>query len=394
MKIGLALSGGGFRAAIFHLGVLSRLAAEDLLADIRHLSTVSGGSLCAGLVYSASNYHWPTPAQFHNDVVPHIAQLITQHDLQGLYLRRLLRDPLSVLRGRANEISYLIREIWGITSTLQDLAEPDIDTGQPFWHIVSTCYETGKSWNFTRARMGDYIFGYNMRPAIALSDALAASSAVPGLVGPLKLDTTHYQWLRFERGKQAVEIPPAYEKVHLWDGGVYDNLGLEPLTNYSGKTDSYEFRQDVDFVIVSDAAGVPYGQAYPAGLRRAGSLMRMVDIMKDQARALRSRSLVAHIKLDKHPFPPGRYFQIDNSCEEMARKGYRTPEEVEALCQGYLPPAKAQALASMSTTLRRLTPEEFRDLYRHGFEVADITLHIFDPRRFHQIRYQPDLKPI
>jgi NTE family protein len=50
MKIGLGLSGGGFRATVFHLGLLARLAEEDLLEDVTFLSTVSGGSVCAGLV--------------------------------------------------------------------------------------------------------------------------------------------------------------------------------------------------------------------------------------------------------------------------------------------------------------------------------------------------------
>ena len=48
MKITLALSGGGFRATVFHLGVLARLAEESKLEEVNYLSTVSGGSLSAG----------------------------------------------------------------------------------------------------------------------------------------------------------------------------------------------------------------------------------------------------------------------------------------------------------------------------------------------------------
>ena len=46
MKIGLALSGGGFRATIYHLGVLARLAEQNRLEEVTFISTVSGGSLC------------------------------------------------------------------------------------------------------------------------------------------------------------------------------------------------------------------------------------------------------------------------------------------------------------------------------------------------------------
>jgi patatin-like phospholipase len=54
-KIGLALSGGGIRAAVFHLGVLRRLAAENLLEAVSSLSTVSGGSLNSGSIRKSKN---------------------------------------------------------------------------------------------------------------------------------------------------------------------------------------------------------------------------------------------------------------------------------------------------------------------------------------------------
>ena len=57
-KIGLALSGGGFRAAIFHAGILLRLADEGLLESISGLSTVSGGSLGVSLIMSKAGMCW------------------------------------------------------------------------------------------------------------------------------------------------------------------------------------------------------------------------------------------------------------------------------------------------------------------------------------------------
>jgi hypothetical protein len=44
-KVGLALSGGGFRASFYHLGVLARLAELDVLRHVEVLSCVSGGSI-------------------------------------------------------------------------------------------------------------------------------------------------------------------------------------------------------------------------------------------------------------------------------------------------------------------------------------------------------------
>jgi Tetratricopeptide Repeats-Sensor/prokaryotic YEATS domain/Patatin-like phospholipase len=50
-KMGLALSGGGFRASLFHIGVLARLAERDLLRHVEVLSCVSGGSIVGAYYY-------------------------------------------------------------------------------------------------------------------------------------------------------------------------------------------------------------------------------------------------------------------------------------------------------------------------------------------------------
>src|SRR5919109_4885068 len=49
--LGLALTGGGFRAAFFHVGVLAQLAQFGLLRRVEVLSTVSGGSIVGALYY-------------------------------------------------------------------------------------------------------------------------------------------------------------------------------------------------------------------------------------------------------------------------------------------------------------------------------------------------------
>jgi len=72
MDLGLALSGGGFRATAYHLGVLARLAHEDRLEDVTFLSTVSGGSLCVGLVYALNQFRWPSSQTYRKPVATNI----------------------------------------------------------------------------------------------------------------------------------------------------------------------------------------------------------------------------------------------------------------------------------------------------------------------------------
>lgn len=81
MKIGLALSGGGVRAAAFHAGVLRRLADENLFDAVSGLSTVSGGSLAAALIVSKAGLRWPDSIAYREKVYPAIRTLLTTTDL-------------------------------------------------------------------------------------------------------------------------------------------------------------------------------------------------------------------------------------------------------------------------------------------------------------------------
>ena len=371
MNLGLALSGGGFRATVFHLGVLARLAEQDLLEDTTFISTVSGGSLGVGLIYASNGYPWPSSRQLLEVVIPKSRELLTAVDLQGSYVRRLLGSPLSLLRSRASDISTLLTRLWGIRANLNEMPR------HPRWIINATCYETAKNWRFESKRMGDYIFGYVMNPEISLSDAMAASAAFPALIGPLVLDTRAWAWVRYKRGSMEETEPtvPACWRVHLWDGGVYDNLGIEPLYKPQGG-----LQKGVDFLIVSDASGRPKPQPYRAGW---GAAFRLLDIARDQVRSLRARSVVAHFAQDREA---GCYLRIGNSGPYILRQAGRE-NEIPALCANCLADNEVQAAEHMETTIRGLSQHEFERLFRHGYEVADFTLYAYNPPRFKLIGY-------
>ena len=53
--IGLCLSGGGYRAMVYHAGALVRLNELGFLAQLREVASVSGGSITAGMLALA----WP-----------------------------------------------------------------------------------------------------------------------------------------------------------------------------------------------------------------------------------------------------------------------------------------------------------------------------------------------
>lgn len=384
MNIGLSLSGGGFRATVFHLGVLARLAEEGRLEEVASLSTVSGGSLCAGLVYARNGFRWPTGVEFAAKVVPEARKLLTSQDLQFGLMGRVLRMPSRIFDTRADDLSLLLQEHWGVTASLSALPE------RPRWIINATCYETGQNWRFERSRMGDDVFGHTDDTDIPLSDALAASAGFPGLIGPLEFDTRHRSWSQRVRGDgrqngseaadshrwQTEPGKPAYSKLHLWDGGVYDNLGVESLHRLGRG-----WRKGNGFLIVSDGCSALRPERY----RYWKAADRMIrGIMMDQIRTLRFRAVLERFKNHQGA---GSILQIGTTCEGILREVGRE-DEISELRSQCLSHREAEAAAETPTDIRRLSPEHFERLFRHGFEVADYTLYAYHPDEFPFIGYR------
>src|SRR3569833_1418467 len=69
-RFGLALSGGGYRAAGFHLGTLRKLHELGLLEKVAVLSTISGGSI-TGAALCLSSKPYPT---FENEMIAALCQ--------------------------------------------------------------------------------------------------------------------------------------------------------------------------------------------------------------------------------------------------------------------------------------------------------------------------------
>lgn len=386
MGIGLALSGGGFRATGFHLGVIARLAKEGHLEDVSFLSTVSGGSLCVGLLHALNGFRWPSSDAYLESVLPQARRVMTTVDLQRELLKRVLRAPWRILEARADRLSSALRDGWGIKATLGELPRA------PRWMINATCYETGGNWRFERFRMGDYLYGYTYdTQGLPLSDALAASAGFPGLIGALPVDASRYRWFRYaeqaaepgaladpevHQGRKTESIVPDFQVVHLWDGGVYDNHGLEGLHDFIDG-----WRKEVGFLIVSDGAGKPVPERYRPGAR---ALKRIITgIMMNQVRSLRARAIIE--RFVNHG-DRGGFLQIGNTCRHVFRQAGRI-ELIERFCSGCLSEEQARIAETMPTVIRRLTGEEFERLFRHGFEVADYTLHAYAPREFGYLGY-------
>jgi NTE family protein len=278
-----------------------------------------------------------------------------------------------------------MREHWGITANLSDLP------GDPRWMINATCYETGKNWRFERFRMGDYAFGYTHdTQKVPLSDAMAASAGFPGLIGALVLDTRPLSWFKYTDRLDGIKEPiaseadamrqitpkgPAFPKVHLWDGGVYDNHGLEALHDF---VDGW--RDGIDFLVVSDAAGRPKPEKFSAV---KAPLRIVTGVMMDQVRSLRARAIIERM-VNHHD--RGGFLQIGNTCDHVLRAAGKKDDEITKLSSDCLQEKDCDAAANMETDIK-LSQDECDLLFRHGFEVADYTLSAYNEDAFDYIGY-------
>ena len=339
--ISLALSGGGVRALAFHLGVLRYLAEQRMLERIKHVSSVSGGSLAVGLIMTNSGKAWPSSTDFLTEVYPAVKHMICSRSLMWDGISQLV-NPLNwrFLLSRSNLIALALRKHWKLDFSLKELAP------SPIWSINATTAENGKRFRFSGTTIGDYLEGYAEAPDLSVATAVAVSAAFPGGIGPLALNTADFQWKKREWNapeSTAKKVTLAFKTLHLYDGGVYDNLGLEPLFNAGTgvpKTDSKH-------IIVSDA-GAPLKKEFSALALNPWRLKRVADIISDQARNLRVRTFMNYLLRAK----TGAFIQIDSPLFQMD-----TGSDVDFACD-------------FPTTLRRLSIQEFDRLADYAHEVT------------------------
>ncbi len=285
VRVGLALSGGGFRAAAFHLGVLKRLEEMGLLARLAQLSTVSGGSM-TGALYAlrcvrdgdGSPGSYPVDA-----LVPDIRRLVTRN-FRG---RALFGTPLRAVQTAASFATRYVSRVPLLADALdRQLFDGASLADAPPWLLVNaTNLMTGKAWKFFHDRAGDYLIGATDRTGgIRLADAVLASAAYPGLTDPfpfhtrwedLRADLLDHRWQRPQadsRWRRAHGRPTGRLTVPLADGGLYDNEGLNGLRS--------------SLVTHAVYASTAAPEATYEGIRGPGSLLRMVDVVHSRLGAV------------------------------------------------------------------------------------------------------------
>jgi NTE family protein len=339
--IALCLSGGGYRAMVFHIGVLWRLNETKLLSKIKRFSSVSGGSITAGVLAS----RWDK-LKFDNGVARNFVDVVVEPVRKMASTSVELGAVLwgSVLPGSiADRVANAYRKHLFEDKTLQDL--PD----EPRFVFNATNLESGVLFRFSKRYMGDYRVGRIFDPTIELAVAVAASSAFPPVLSPCVLDLRGETWTDDE-GNDLGHKRGFRDKIKLTDGGVYDNLGLETAWKRY-KT-----------ILVSDAGGHVEEDPDPASdwLQQTARVLNLID---NQVRSLRKRQVIESFGVGRKGMYVGIRSDIANFPVSVLNADRKTTIK----------------LAELGTRLYALRKEEQERLINWGYVVCDAGLRSHVP---------------
>lgn len=269
-RLGLALSGGGFRASFYHIGVLARMAEMGMLRHVESISTVSGGSIVGAAYYLLLKrlLESKPDSQIRDEDYVRLIERLESHFLEAVQKNLRMRtfaNPWTNLRmldarySRSDAIGalyekHIYRPLLAGGSERIRMSElliqpsgaarpfhpwdaaagnPARENKVPVLILNATSLNSGHNWVFTASSMGEVPpRNLNFRDIdkkdryrrvrydeittrdkyFLLGNAVAASAGVPGLFPPMAVSSLYRD-----------------RRVQLVDGGVFDNQGISGL---------------------------------------------------------------------------------------------------------------------------------------------------------------------
>jgi predicted acylesterase/phospholipase RssA len=276
-KIALSCSGGGYRAASFHLGTMSylnhvKLGGNPLLEQVKLISTVSGGSI-TGVVYALMKQDGKSFDEIYHFLLERLINIDLLH--QGFEMLNPTATWPYVYK-RKNLINVFAEQYdqaftngasMGVFDKMNSHLEAVVFNSTEFENAVNFRFRNG-GWSYS----GNF---YNRIPAnqlreVKLSDVMATSSCFPGGFEPMCWpdDFVHTQSPNLEAlaaKNAAADVSP----LGIMDGGIYDNQGIDSILRYKENSEQPYF----DLIILSDVASpdmkpyVPFKEKPKTGFR-------------------------------------------------------------------------------------------------------------------------------
>lgn len=330
-NLAIALSGGGYRAMLYHLGALKRLNEFGLLSVVDRISSVSGGSLIGAVL----GLHW------------HSLKFDSRGVASGF--DAVERDVMNIA-GRTIDIPS---GIWGFMPATTGAAQvakrldnvfdcarlADLPHDKPRFTFNSVNQVTGNLFRWSPSYGADYGLGRIDSPTLSLAAAVAASAAFPPLLSPLRIRVPGI--LVDHQTNKAISNPPDW--LWLTDGGAYDNLGIETLKSFH--------------TILASDGGAPFHESARLRTNALSQSLRTTFMINNHVGRQRRRRLVHELKTGQRL---GALWTISTPIEKYdIRDVLPCPQE------------RIQRLANIPTRLRKLPRKTQLHLINWGYASAD-----------------------
>lgn len=340
--VGLSFSGGGYRATLFHAGVVIRLNELGVLGRIDRISSVSGGSITSGILAMA----WP----FLDIVDPD--DKASPEAMKKHFIKPIL-DATSITLDVGVGITGLLPFV-SAGNQLANSYDKHIFKNTLIKHIPdrpkfifnATNLQTQGLFRFTRDYLADWRALVSTTKKIRLSQAVAASSGFPPVLAPLRLDLSDEDVHAPEGARY--NDPALRRRPVLMDGGVYDNLGMESIWKRCG-------------VLIGSYAG--QNNKPDSGNFSTGHLMTMINIFLASSIDWRERVLInlfTNELADGKTERLGAYWTAGTDIEDFPVK------------DGWKPtPAEFKTARDTPTRLAAFSKREQRLVINAGYAFAD-----------------------
>lgn len=439
-KIGVALSGGGYRATMWGIGALIYLADTGRNREVVAISSVSGGSVANGVVAHETDYRDGTGPEFADRVRPLIrhcahtglffwgpstnAYVRSLFALTGLAVAVTLTgvaatavDGIRLLSGALLVAGLLLcagallvferRSIVVDKALARELfnrggvATPLRDVRRPVDHVFcATELQSGDHFYLSPAFTYGYRFGTGAPGDLPLSTAVQVSACLPGAFAVRRLPTGRLPTGRVSTATRDGSDPASTAtELVLTDGGVYDNMAdqwLTALADRARRADRPPAQYEVDeIVVVNASAGMTWRPLPPSRLPPVGelaALLRIKSVMYDVTTSHRRNTLV---RWSERPAPAGApvsalvhiaqspYRVADayaGAAERWPDRATRAKEVLDALGDDAQHRAawqeRARRSSGTSTVLRKLGADTTTDLLFHAYTLAACNLHV------------------
>jgi len=357
--IGLCLSGGGYRAMLFHLGAIWRLNELGMLRKeivvsgaeqigpqrLVRISSVSGGSITAGLL----GLRWKSLVFDGANVATNLGQMIVEPirvlASTTIDVGAILKGKLLPWKNVADEIAAAYRKHLYGKATLQDLPS---DVEGPRFVLNANSLQTKALWRFSKPFMGDWRVGLIRNPSLDLATAVAASGASPPFLSPVELKPRPADFdPTTAPPKDSLQFEPYTSDVRLTDGGVYDNLGLETVWK------SYQT------ILVSDGGAETPDQRKPSKAW-LWQVYRVLNLFDNQVGSLRKRQVIGSYQMHLRT---GTYWGMRTDIAD-----YQLPSTLPC------PHKQTLVLAETPTRLKKMDSVLQERIINWGYAVCDAAI--------------------